>query len=94
VLRAKERIVALEGHLEELLATVLPEAAIIRTLPGGMGPCLAAEFLAEASSRVEGLRRQCPPAEGEEGQQGLEADLLPVVSVLLAHRQRGEQSLL
>jgi transposase len=47
VLRAKERIVALEGHLEELLATV-PEAAIIRTLPG-MGPCLTAEFLAEAS---------------------------------------------
>jgi len=46
-LRAKERIAALEGRLEELLATV-PEAAIIRTLPG-MGPCLTAEFLAEAS---------------------------------------------
>lgn len=47
VLRAKERIAALEGRLEKLLATV-PEAAIIRTLPG-MGTCLTAEFLAEAS---------------------------------------------
>ena len=47
VLRAKEQIAALEARLEELLATI-PQAAIIRTLPG-MGPCLTAEFLAEAS---------------------------------------------
>src|SRR5919199_5369767 len=42
---------------------------------------------------LEGLRRQRPPAEGEEGQQGLEAGLLPV-GVLFAHQQRGEQGLL
>jgi transposase len=47
VLRTKQRIAALEGRLEELLSGI-PEAAIIRTLPG-MGACLAAEFLAEAS---------------------------------------------
>jgi transposase len=47
VLRAKEQIAALEARLEELLSTI-PQAAIIRTLPG-MGPCLTAEFLAEAS---------------------------------------------
>ena len=47
VLRTKQRIAALEGRLEELLSGI-PEAAIIRTLPG-MGACLTAEFLAEAS---------------------------------------------
>jgi len=47
VLRAKGQIAALEARLEELLATI-PQAAIIRTLPG-MGACLTAEFLAEAS---------------------------------------------
>jgi transposase len=47
VLRAKEQIAALEARLEELLSTI-PQAAIIRTLPG-MGLCLTAEFLAEAS---------------------------------------------
>jgi transposase len=47
VLRAKEQIAALEARLEELLSTI-SQAAIIRTLPG-MGPCLTAEFLAEAS---------------------------------------------
>jgi transposase len=47
VLRTKEQIATLEARLEELLASIA-QAAIIRTLPG-MGPCLTAEFLAEAS---------------------------------------------
>lgn len=46
VLRLKERITALDGRLEELMAAD-PKAKIVRSLPG-MGLVLAAEFLAEA----------------------------------------------
>ena len=51
ILRAKERIAALDGRLEELTKSD-PRGEIIRSLPG-MGTTLTAEFLAE----VGGLER-------------------------------------
>ena len=45
ILRAKERLAALEARLEELVAAS-PKGNIVRTLPG-MGVVLTAEFLAE-----------------------------------------------
>ncbi len=45
VLRARERIAAIDARLEELMAA-RPEAEVVRSMPG-MGPLFTAEFLSE-----------------------------------------------
>ena len=51
-LREKERLAVLEARLEELVAKV-PQAKIIRSLPG-MGASLTAELVAEAGDLLSG----------------------------------------